>query len=434
MKAISRKITAFFLAVIAVFGILSGCAPAVEDVPADPTETPASAPTPAPTPEPTPEPTPVPRSALDYEARELSGSMTVTIAGRDDARRLTDANYNTKLLFSETTEIVISAEEEISGLYMIWDKVPGLWSVRADSFTVNGGEHGFLHEFVELPEGAKSFTLHISKGVTLCDIYAFTDGRLPEYVQLWTYPVERADILLFPTHGDDELLFFGPILPIYAGELGLSVQVVYLTHHWAEPYRPHEQLNGLWSVGVTAYPIFGVFKDRLVETLNQALRKYNADSVIEFQVEMIRRFQPQVIVGHAEKGEYGHGMHILNTRCLEQAVEYAADENYNGSSLKEYGVWDTPKLYLHLYQENNISLDYDQPLEHFGGRTAFEMAKEGYGWHLSQHQWAFRVYPKGSSFDCSSFGLYRSTVGEDVEKNDLMENLLPYSSQSPALE
>lgn len=443
-----KRITALRLAAAAMSAlILAGCTvgtdapevtePAVTAPAADVTASPVVSiaptttpePTPEPTPAPTPEPTPTPRAELGYEARELSGTMTVTITGQGSAQKLTDADYNTKLSLPAGTEIELVSDSEISALYMIWDRVPGEWSVLSGSFAESYGAHGFIHEFVELPEGTGSLTVELPGGAVLCDIYAFTDGRLPDWVQLWEDPVERADILLFPTHGDDEHLFFGSIMPYYAGELGLSVQVVYLTNHWSEPPRPHEQLNGLWTVGVTAYPVFSGFKDRYAGSLDQALNIYGEEPIVAFQTEMIRRFRPQVIVDHDVNGEYGHGAHRLNTYCVKTAVERAADDSYDGGSLEAYGVWDTPKLYIHMLKENKISLDCDKPLDRFDGRTAYEMAVEGYACHISQHKWSFYVYPKGHRYDCSSFGLYRSTVGEDTEKNDLMENLTPYEKQ-----
>ena len=36
---------------------------------------------------------------------------------------------------------------------------------------------------------------------------------------------EDADMLLLPTHADDEHLWFGGTMPYYAGELGYKVQV-----------------------------------------------------------------------------------------------------------------------------------------------------------------------------------------------------------------
>ncbi len=67
-------------------------------------------------------------------------------------------------------------------------------------------------------------------------------------------------------------------------------------------------------------------------------------------------------------------------------------------------------------------MDWRQPLEAFGGRTSFEIAEEAFRCHVSQQHTRYRVEDFGAG-DCSLFGLYRSLVGEDIEKNDFFENL-----------
>ena len=110
---------------------------------------------------------------------------------------------------------------------------------------------------------------------------------------------------------------------------------------------------------------------------------------------------------------------------MEQAVELAADESYDPDSLARYGAWNTPKLYIHLYGDpaERTMLNYETPLDAFGGQTGFEVAQKALLEHHSQLQWDFEVYSFDSPYDTHSFGLYRSLVGPDVEKNDLMENI-----------
>ena len=96
----------------------------------------------------------------------------------------------------------------------------------------------------------------------------------------------------------------------------------------------------------------------------------------------------------------------------------------------KHSVLGVPKAYLHLYQENPIVMDWDQPLESFGGMTAFRVTKElGFACHVSQY-YDFAWYISGaykatdiSQFSPCEYGLYRSTVGPDVAKNDLFENV-----------
>jgi len=79
-------------------------------------------------------------------------------------------------------------------------------------------------------------------------------------------------------------------------------------------------------------------------------------------------------------------------------------------------------------------MNYDIPLEYFDGKTAYEVSKEGYSKHLSQQWTWFTKWINGSNnsytkatdiktYKPTDFGLYRTTVGNDIEKNDMFENL-----------
>ncbi len=149
--------------------------------------------------------------------------------------------------------------------------------------------------------------------------------------------------------------------------------------------------------------------------------------MIAYQVELIRRFKPGVVVGHDREGEYGHGAHRLNALCIEQAVPPAADPEAYPESAERWGVWDTPKLYLHFAEENEIWIDVDTPLDHFGGRTAYEVAWAAMMYHETQLQYKHRPTKDTDEFefrryDCRRFGLVHSTEGPDTG-NDIMENV-----------
>ena len=383
-----------------------------------PTAPPHAMETPAP-PTPSALPTPLP------DARALTLRLAYDGAAADT---LLDGDYETKRALPGGAVLSLSAEEEIGALYVIWDLPPGEWT--AD--TQICGEDGFLHEFVTLASPARELTVTLpAAGATLCDIFAFSHGAPPDWVQQWLPPWEEADMLLLPTHADDEHLFFGGIMPHYAGELGVRVQVAYLTNHWNAPPRPHELLNGLWTVGITAYPVISGFNDLYAGSLATARELYPLDSVLEHQVFLLRRFKPLVVINHDLNGEYGHGVHMLNAHAIQEAVGLAADSENYPDSAQEYGVWDTPKLYLHLYPDNEIIMNWDVPLARFDGATAFEMAVAGYDCHLSQHQWSFAVRQEGDPYDCRRFGLVRSLVGADIAGDDLMENVTARTPLTP---
>ena len=129
------------------------------------------------------------------------------------------------------------------------------------------------------------------------------------------------------------------------------------------------------------------------------------------------------IVAQDINGEYGHGVYRLNTDTLMKALDIVNDASWFTESAQIYGVWQVKKCYLHLYEENRLTMDWSHPLKRFGGKTALDVAKEGYACHLSQQgkpQYKVRDY---GAYDCRKFGLYYTTVGPDVIKNDFLRIL-----------
>ena len=378
-----------------------------------------------------------PSLAEDTEAPDLTPSNV--------AAGLRDNNAAT---YASLSEITLSAETEINSIYIVFRS-------EAIGFTVSSGdenvhfEGGYLQYFADLTgkfkSEAKTVKITLDKAVSVCDLYAFGEGELPSFVHNWQAPHEKADLLLFTSHADDEQLFFAGILPYYAGELGLRVQVAYFTDHFNGIGRRHELLNGLWTVGVRNYPHISAFPDEYSETYEGALSNlkkhgFTEDDVLAHQTMLLRRFKPLVAVGHDLEGEYGHGQHKLNSATLTKAIELAADETKYPATAKQYGTWETPKLYLHLYKENQIEMNWDVPLEAFGGKTAFQVTQDGFQCHKSQHYTWFNTWLNGSSGNITKasqitqhspcqYGLYHTTVGADVAKNDFFENITTYAEQ-----
>lgn len=320
--------------------------------------------------------------------------------------------------------VLHNEERKIGSVYLEWDKIPEQWTLVADGKEIVVEKNGFLHQYVVLDEPAEMVSFHAD--TPLCDVFAFEQGAdLPDWVQIWQPTLEHADLLLLPTHADDEHVFFGGMMPYYAGERGYKVQVVYLTNHWHQLYRPHELLDGLWTAGIRNYPVIGPFQDRWAGSLEEAEAQVSRYDAAVFLTEQLRRFKPSVIIGHDLKGEYGHGQHVLNAVALTDAVLAATDANIFSESAEKYGTWNTPKMYLHLYPQNEIVMDWSVPLSAFGGKTAMDVAKEAFALHETQ-QGFFYVYGEGDDWDSRRFGLYRSTVGEDVVGGDVFENITSF--------
>lgn len=354
--------------------------------------------------------------------------------------------------------VTVTREDGISFLYVVFDRLPERWTLTdvASGASAECGENAYLHEYVDVdsklgsaPTGVR---LDFPAGASIDEIYAFGAGEVPDWVQRWSPPCERADLLLLSSHSDDEQLFFAGVLPIYAGERGLNVQVVYLVNHFinTEEYarlRPHEQLDGLWTVGVRNYPVMSEFPDLYSESLDDALAVYGSygfeyDDFTEFITGVLRRFKPLVVVSHDVDGEYGHGTHILCSEALRDSVDFASDASKFPGSAELYGTWETEKTYLHLYRDNPITLDLDTPLSAFGGKSAFEVTRDGFAKHKSQHWtwfygWIYgedgQTVEKATDIEKYSpcyYGLYSTTVGIDSVGGDFMENVIPYSERA----
>lgn len=383
-----------------------------------------------------------------YAAENISGkSIVEDHSGFSSLNRLFDGRTMEALKIKNGGSITLVHEDGIGSVYLVFGLEYGAISVTdASGKMVSMGETGFLHEFLDLEAAfgtaPEEVTLSFDNGAAeLCELSAFTPGQVPDWVQRWELPAEgEADLCLFSTHGDDEQLFFAGMLPYYAAERDYTVQVVYMTDHRNMTMRrSHEMLDGLWAVGVRHYPVFGTFGDYNTHSLQEAYQKYrmkgiSREEILSFVVENVRRFRPKVAVGHDLNGEYGHGMHMVYAELLCEAANISNDPEQFPESAEVYGTWDIPKTYLHLYPENKICMDWDVPLDSFEGMTAFEVTKQlGFPCHVSQqsyYSWYFKGMDRASEipeYSPCEFGLYRSTVGEDVQRNDFFEHMTTHT-------
>lgn len=353
----------------------------------------------------------------------------VSFSNGSSDQNVLDGSYDTNVTLNAGESAKVTLNAPAKGVYIIWGKPVNEWTLEVAGKQEGKGKNGFLHEYIKFDQLVTEFTIIADKGNTISDIYCYGEGDLPEDVQIWEPMCEKADILLLSTHADDEILFFGGIIPYYAGEKDYDVQVVYFSEYWTGAnIREHEKLDGLWHAGVRHYPYTGNFYDAYADDLDKAKEMFGEDNAISFVVEMLRKFKPQVAVAQDENGEYGHGTHKLTAYAMEKAVEVSMDADSYPESATKYGVWDVPKTYLHLYSKNQITLDCRKPLERFGGKTTLEVASESYKKHVSQ-QWCWFYVDDEYEYSCAKYGLYRTTVGVDTT-NDIMEHIVDYKTQA----
>lgn len=366
------------------------------------------------------------QSVKAQEAEKIECNFYISSGA--NAGNMLDGSYNSCVSFQAGDSVTISSSQPIGGIYIAWNRNPAPWELTSGENTIPCGENGYLHEFVSIEGNVQEVVMHFNETCSICYINVFGVGDIPKDVQIWNPPCEKADILIFSAHADDEVLFFGGILPTYGVERGASVQVAYLTEFFTTtPIREHEKLDGLWCAGIRNYPDCGNFYDVYCSDLENAKTQYPYDEIISYMTKTIRKYKPQVVTTHDFNGEYGHGFHMLCAAGLEEAFPKAADETFDTESANAYGTWDVPKVYFHLYPENSIHLDLRHPIAEMDGKTAIEIASEAYTKHVSQ-QWCWFYVSDEYEYSCADFGLYKTNVGVD-ENPDLLDHLTTYQEQ-----
>ena len=285
-----------------------------------------------------------------------------------------------------------------SGFYIAW--IP--FSSPANRFTIKRAEEGEL---------------------IISHLHVLTEGELPAWVQQWVKSDEPVDLLMIVTHPDDDLLWFGGMLPTYAGEKHMKVQVAYMVGGQNRTRRL-ELLNALWHCGVILYPDIGFFQDKGVYSVKSAYDAWGGqDAVQAYVVRLVRGYKPHVVVTQDLDGEYGHIHHKITAKYVVAAVtEDAINPDVDPDSAARLGVWQPEKLYVHLWKENPVTFDWNLPLPSFENKTSLEIAREAFKLHVSQQTGKYRVSAKGR-LSCSEFGLYFSTVGADENPGDLFDHL-----------
>lgn len=333
----------------------------------------------------------------------------------------------------KTPWIAITAPEgkPIAGLYVCFGNMPESWEIQTsddgkDWFTAVPGDTRFLHAYVALPQPAQHVRLAVTSekktALRINDLFVLSEGDLPDWVQVWQPTEEKADILFLSTHPDDELIFFGGAIPTYAVEQQRKVVVAYFTR--SNTTRSSELLNGLWHMGVRTYPVIGTFKDSYAKNLKAAYKSAGGKGKVnEWIVGLYRQYKPEVVVTQDTNGEYGHKQHMMIADAAQNCITLAANEDEFTASTIAYGTWQVKKLYLHLYPENQITFDWTVPLKSMNGATGIELAEEAYTLHKTQASSGMSVTETGTKYDNRVFGLAFTTVGEDVRKDDFLENI-----------
>ena len=383
-------------------------------------------------------------AAMAAEAMDITADCTFKRCYNNTiSKNMIDGKYTTKTKLHKQKNpwfsVSAPAGLSIHGLYLCAANMPESYEIQIDYGQGAGwefymeGDTRFTHVYVPL-SGVQNVRVYCTDENSfewqINEVFVFSEGDIPDWVQIWQPTPEKADILFLATHPDDELIFFAGAIPTYAVEQGRDVVVAYMTP--SNTTRRSELLNGLWTMGIRNYPVIGSFSDSYSTKLKDAYKKAGGEAkVLSYIVDLYRTYKPEVVVTHDVDGEYGHGQHKMTADAAQRAIAIAASDDNSDvylQSMLDHGTWQVKKLYLHLYKENQLTFDWNVPLESMNGKTGLELATEAYALHVTQRTSGMSVTETGSEYDNRVFGLAHTTVGEDVRKDDFLENIY----ESPA--
>lgn len=368
--------------------------------------------------------------ASAVEAQDITAQTAITASGIETAL-LTDGSLK-KAAVGENVTLSLRSAAPMGGIWLLYHDAPkgGMLDGKTPI-----GEHGFWSEYIPLG-GVNTAELTFA-AVSICELYVYAEGELPPNVQRWEVGGRETDLLLFSAHSDDDQIFFAGLLPYYAARGDLTIRVCMFTTPYQDISRVQELLAGLWHCGLTVYPTILPYPDAYSESLalakqHQAGYGYAYDTILADIRARVNEYQPLVAVLHDFKGEYGHGQHLLATAAFVKAMETAGDDDFVPE-----------KIYVHLYGENKIILPIDEPLPFFGGKSAFALSQEAFGFHKSQHWTWFYDWLYGENvkitradqikwYNPAYYGLYYSRVGADTTADDMFENVASYAARRQA--
>ena len=376
------------------------------------------------------------------EAHDLSSGCKFKSDGNAwNMKRLTDGKYQTYWQSGKIKNpyLIISSDEPMYSLYLCFREMPESYELQRKEndqwVSFAEGDTRFHHVCYDLNGETEIRILSTQQKkhrLIFNEVYVFGAGEIPDWVQRWEETEEKADLMLLVAHPDDELLFFAGTIPTYNTELKKRMVIVYLTN--ADSTRRSEALNGLWTLGVRHYPVFGPFQDKYTHSLSAAYKHAGKTKVLSWITELFRKYKPEVVLTHDIKGEYGHCQHRMMADACIKCYDLAADAENYPESAETYGTWEVKKLYIHRYGEKTerLHFEWDVPLESLGGKTGMEMAAEAFSKHETQTSLYFRIggYRKplsveetGVYYENTDFGLYASRVGADEKKDSFLEHI-----------
>lgn len=338
-------------------------------------------------------------------------------------------------LFTGKVNLAIYASSDISNLISDSDQdgLPDSWELNNALSPVDDGS-------IDIDNGADGDP----DGDGLPNAEEYQQGFDPQsndFGRAYERRPAKATIMIIGAHPDDEGIFFGGAIPYYTQTLDVPTVFICMTSgdfSLAPSVREAEMRNAAWVYGLRSHPIFPRFRDYWFGTDSDNVSGSwdiwndnvlgNGDELdgrlkaTRYIAAQIRKYRPEVVVGHDFEGEYGHSNHKAAAIATADGFAMAADP---AVELEGLAVWQAKKLYIHNYDRDASALSklfhdhWETPS--IGGLTPREVANNGLSFHATQDtQTVSTAYLTGETaspvfdpYPSEEWGLHTSFVGTD---------------------
>ncbi|MBQ9188565.1 MAG: hypothetical protein IJ138_04510, partial [Clostridia bacterium] len=372
--------------------------------------------------------------AAAFADSNINKNCTIEIhADNPVMKYLTDNTYSTTVTFNagDWFRVQWTEKNPVAALYWEWRYIPQkalVEQLNDAGEVVASREYANVIRFLTVfpEEGVSEIRMTVLEGSgAMAELFAYNERQVQPKAIVWEEPYDKADIMLVESHGNDDVLVFAAVIPPYT-ERGYHIQVVDIGCDTIG--RQRKSSPGSYLQGLTHFKTFFEFVGLHTVTYNSFVKAWieqDPRDPVEMLVRQIRRVKPEVVITHdINDGDFGDGSHKLTAEITQQAVAAASDPEQFPASAEEFGVWQVKKLYFHMYPENQILIDVDTPLPNHDGKTARELSVQGMIlWDKNETGQINGI--RKDRYKASEYGLAFSTVGEDVNKNDFLENIPP---------
>lgn len=368
------------------------------------------------------------------EPRHITSKCKIKVSS-GKVGNVTDSSDDTSWN-SGTMTITFPKNKKVDGIFIKWHyQTKNDYTLKTydkDGKVLNtydGKSPNMLHKYYSVNNRAVKAVIKLKKIKNrkttkgICSLRVYEKGKVGVSVEKWeTAKTDDCDLMVISAHRDDELLFFGGTIPYYTNVKNKNVYTVFMSGN--DIIRIREALASQWSMGVKTYPIFMGFAGGYHKGIKGTVNDWGGEKyVLGKLVEKIRRYKPDVIVTHDVNGEYGHPTHKTTPYLVKKAIKLAGDKTKYKESYKKYGTWKIKKLYIHIYDKNKITMNWNKRYASMDNKTSFELACVGYDKYYSQHSGWSMTSKKVKKYPNNKYGLYYTRVGKDKNKNDFFENI-----------